>query len=58
MSQMTTVELRTLAAAQIVANLSSGVPRHAGDGVIKEIAEFAVKLAAAVEDAARRSLNA
>ena len=55
---MTEVELRTLAAAQVAAVIiGAGVPITATDTAVKQIADFAAKIAAAVHDATKRSLK-
>jgi hypothetical protein len=56
--ELSHVEMRTLTAAQIAASLAAA--RLAGSpnpDAITELAEVAVKIAAAVEQAARKSLQ-
>ena len=54
---MSLIELRTLVAAQIVTAMSSHLAVNSPDSQIAEIAEKAVKIAKAVEEAAARSLE-
>jgi hypothetical protein len=54
---MSAIELRTLVAAQIVTAMSSHLAPNSADSQIKEVAETAVKIAKAIEEAAARSLE-
>ena len=56
MAQLSSVELRTLVASQIAASLVTS--QNIDDEAIKRIAELAVKIAKAVEEAASRTLKA
>jgi hypothetical protein len=55
MTQLSSVELRTLAAAQIAAAMVADQPRDTIEAVISDVAEIAVKLAKAIEQAASSS---
>ena len=57
MTQLTAVELRTLAAAHIAAAMVAEQPRDTIEDVISDVAEIAVKLARAIEQAATRSMQ-
>ena len=57
MTQLSTVELRTLAAAHIAAAMVGDQPRDTIEDVISDVAEIAVKLAKAIEQAASRSVQ-
>jgi len=57
MTQLSALELRTLAAAQIAAAMVADQPRDTIDDVISDVAEIAVKLAKAIEQAAGRSMQ-
>ena len=57
MSERSTVELRTLAAAQIAAAMISDMSRDAAEVAIDEVAALAVKYAKAIEQAAASSLE-
>ncbi len=49
---MSAIELRTLVAAQIVTAMSSHLAPNSADSQIREVAETAVKIAKAIEEAA------
>jgi hypothetical protein len=57
MTQLSAVELRTLAAAHIAAAMVADQPRDTIEDVISDVAEIAVKLAKAIEQAAGRSIQ-
>jgi hypothetical protein len=58
MSQLSPVELRTLAAAQIAAAMIADMSRDAAEVAIDEVAELAVRFAKAIEQAASESTQA
>jgi hypothetical protein len=57
MTQLSALELRTLAAAHIAAAMVADQPRDTIEAVIGDVAEIAVKLAKALEQAASSSLQ-
>jgi hypothetical protein len=57
MTQLSAVELRTLAAAHIAAAMVADQPRDTIEAVIGDVAEIAVKLAKAIEQAASSSIQ-
>jgi hypothetical protein len=57
MSQLSSTELRTLVAAQIASGLVGQVAPNAPQGTIDEVAQLAVRLAKALQDAAIKSMH-
>ena len=57
MAQLSSTELRTLVAAQIASGLVAQVAPNAPQSTIDEVAQVAVRLAKALQDAAIKSMH-
>jgi hypothetical protein len=57
MSQLSSTELRTLVAAQIASGLVSQIAANPPQSTIDEVAQLAVRLARALQDAAIKSMH-
>jgi hypothetical protein len=57
MSQLSSTELRTLVAAQIASGLVTQLAANAPQSSIDEVAQLAVRLARALQDAAIKSMH-
>lgn len=57
MSQLSSTELRTLVAAQIASGLVTQIAANAPQSTIDELAQLAVRLAKALQDAAIKSMH-
>jgi hypothetical protein len=57
MSQLSSTELRTLVAAQIASGLVGQVAPNASQSAIDEVAQLAVRIARALQDAAIKSMH-
>jgi hypothetical protein len=57
MQQLTSTEMRTLVAAQIASGLVSHVAPNAPQTTIDEVAQLAVRIAKALQDAAIKSMH-
>jgi hypothetical protein len=57
MSQLSSTELRTLVAAQIASGLVTQMAPNAPQSTIDEMAQLAVRLARALQDAAIKSMH-
>jgi hypothetical protein len=57
MSQLSSTELRTLVAAQIASGLVVQLGPNAPQSTIDEVAQLAVRLARALQDAAIKSMH-
>lgn len=54
---MSSIELRSIMAAQIMSGLATQLAPHSAEGQVKEYVELAVELAKRIEQEASRSLG-
>jgi hypothetical protein len=57
MSQLSSTELRTLVAAQIASGLVGQVALNSPQSTVDEVAQLAVRIAKALQDAAIKSMH-